>query len=128
MDRTSRVPWRSQQWIAGTLKLNVIALCMILCGGVAVAADLRNLLVNRELEFHSFINHRSGQADSFSANHTAGWSTDGPKDITVVHARCGRWACPARTHDQAGLQNACFAATPPRARPSGFSLPSNPFR
>ncbi len=67
------------------MKLAALALSALLCGGLA-AADQRNLLVNPEFDFHSFVNHRNGESVSYSGNNAACWNTDGPADITVIRA------------------------------------------
>jgi hypothetical protein len=58
----------------------------------SVSADIKqenhevkkNLLKNHHFDFHSFVNHRNGKANSYSAHNVAFWNTEGTEDISVV--------------------------------------------
>ncbi len=67
------------------MKITVLLLAAFMAGQ-AMASDLRNLLLNRAFDFHSYVNHREGKAVSFSARNVACWNTDGAEDITVLRA------------------------------------------
>ena len=43
-----------------------------------------NLLQNSDFEFHAFVNHRDGNANSYTFNNVAFWNTDAWQDITVT--------------------------------------------
>lgn len=43
-----------------------------------------NLLKNPEFNFHAFVDHREGKADSHTFNNVAFWNTDAWEDITVT--------------------------------------------
>lgn len=43
-----------------------------------------NLLLNSDFDFHSFVNHRDGNAISYSSHNVAFWNTDSWGDIEVV--------------------------------------------
>jgi len=53
--------------------------------GLSWGEDVRgNLLQNPDFDFHSFVNHRDGNASSYTFNNVAFWNTDAWKDITVT--------------------------------------------
>ncbi len=70
------------------MKSFFLAIAVFLTGGLAAIdnnyEDLRNLLVNPEFDFHSYVNHRDGKAISFVARNAAGWNTDGPADVAYM--------------------------------------------
>ncbi|MEW6358141.1 MAG: SGNH/GDSL hydrolase family protein [Planctomycetota bacterium] len=43
-----------------------------------------NLLLNPSFEFHTFLNHREGKAESFRSHNVAFWNTDAWGDVTVT--------------------------------------------
>ncbi len=70
------------------MKSFLLAVSVLFAGCLAAIdnnyEDLRNLLVNPEFDFHSYVNHRDGKAISFVARNAAGWNTDGPADVAYM--------------------------------------------
>jgi hypothetical protein len=67
------------------MRFIIFPLSFLLIGHL-LAADMRNLLLNPEFDFHAFDNHRDGRAVSHSARYIACWNADGPTDITVTRS------------------------------------------
>ena len=67
------------------MRFRILPMAFLLVGQL-LAADMRNLLLNPEFDFHAFDNHRGGRAVSHSARYIACWNADGPADITVMRS------------------------------------------
>ena len=59
-----------------------ISLFLLFFSGLFLQAQ--NLLLNPDFDFHSFTNHRNGEAVSYSSGNTAFWNTDSWGDIQVM--------------------------------------------
>lgn len=82
------------------------------------AADLRNLLVNPDFDFHAFMNHRAGERNSHTAHQVACWNTDSPLDVTVTRS----------SHVPASVLSDCFVRNAVKIEPGKrfyqfFTLP-----
>ncbi len=59
--------------------------CAMILTEFSFGGDMqRNLLQNPDFDFHTFVNHRDGIANSHTFNNVAFWNTDAWQDITVT--------------------------------------------
>lgn len=67
------------------LKRMLLLSSVLIITGTANGQETKmNLLQNPDFDFHSFVNHRDGNPNSFTSNNVAFWNTDAWKDITVT--------------------------------------------
>ena len=57
---------------------------LLLLGAAAFCVYVQNLLLNPSYEFHSFLNHRNGNAANYYANSAAFWDYEAYGDVTVT--------------------------------------------
>ena len=59
----------------------LVLACAMLCA--ADSADLRNLLLNSEFNFHPFMQHRTGKRVRATAQYVPFWNANSPESLTV---------------------------------------------
>ena len=59
----------------------LVLACTLLCA--ADSADLRNLLLNSEFNFHPFMQHRTGKRGRCTAQYVPFWNANSPDSLTV---------------------------------------------
>ena len=70
--------------------ISIFLLSIVFCGcchhpeKVSQNADIRNLLVNSDFQFHSYLPHRTGKAQSFRADYVPFWNADKARSLQVV--------------------------------------------